>query len=313
MNGSMGGVLQPAGPVADGVAGLGWLLIGGAALVFVIVMVLLAWALSKHRAAPDDRQLVRRWIVGGGFAFPTVVLAALLVHATRQTDMLSLPGAPGNDVITVVAKSWWWEVRYRDPASDQDVVLANEIHLPIGRPVTLGLTSDDVIHSLWVPALAGKIDMLPGRVHQLRLQADRAGVYRGQCAEFCGTQHARMVLHVVAHEPADYERWLAMQALPASAPADPQATRGLLVFHEQRCSACHNVRGLASGLALGPDLTHVGSRLHVGAGTLPNGRESLAQWVSHNQEAKPGVRMPDYDHLDNASLQALAAFLEQLK
>ncbi|MES2957123.1 MAG: c-type cytochrome [Pseudomonadota bacterium] len=313
MNQAIGGVLQPAGPVAEGVAGLAWLLIVGATLVFVIVMVLLAWALSKHPTALDDRRMMRRWIIGGGIAFPTVVLASLLVHVTRQSHTLTLSGALGRDVITVVAKSWWWEVRYRDPASDQDVVLANEIHVPVGRPVTLGLTSDDVIHSLWVPALAGKIDMLPGRVHQLRLQADRAGVYRGQCAEFCGTQHARMALHVVAHEPADYELWLTAQAMPATTPTDPQAAQGLRVFIEQRCGACHNIRGLSSGMALGPDLTHVGARLHLGAGTLRNGRESLAQWVSHNQDLKPGLRMPDYAQLDDSSLQALAVFLHQLK
>ena len=199
----------------------------------------------------NDRRLVRRWIVGGGLVFPGVVLAALLAHTAARTVALddALPGA--EPVISVTAHSWWWQVRYRTPAGS-DVVLANEVHVPAGRPVTLGLASADVIHSFWVPQLAGKIDMVPGRVHRLRLQADRPGVYRGQCAEFCGAQHARMALLVVAHEPADYERWLAAQARPAAVPADAQAERGRAVFEAQRCSACHTVRGVATGLALAP-------------------------------------------------------------
>jgi cytochrome c oxidase subunit 2 len=170
-----------------------------------------------------------------------------------------------------------------------------------------------VIHSLWVPALAGKVDMLPGRVHQLRVLADVAGVFRGQCAEFCGEQHARMALQVVALPPAEYERWLDAQARPAASPVDPLAQRGLAVYESARCAACHDIRGLVPGAALGPDLTHVGSRLTIGAGTLANDRDALARWVHRPQAVKPGVRMPSYDHLDEASLQALAAFLEQLR
>lgn len=309
----MNGVLQPAGPVAADVAALAWVLIVGATLVFGIVMAWLGYALAA-RDTPAERRLLRGWILAGGLVFPSVVLVALLVYATQSSRSLALSGATEHEVITVVAKSWWWHVRYRHPEGGPDVLLANEIHIPVGRPVTLGLTSDDVIHSLWVPALAGKIDMVPGRTHQLRLQADRAGVYRGQCAEFCGTQHARMALHVVAHEPADYARWLEAQALPARVPTGALAARGFALFKDLRCHACHDVRGLASGLAmgLGPDLTHIGSRLQLGAGTVRNDHAGLAHWVAHSQQSKPGVRMPSYAHLDDASLQALAAFLAQL-
>ena len=321
-------VLQPAGPVAAVIAEMSWVLIIGAAIVFCIVMVALLGALlgARHergeqlgdqpdeRRAAEGRAVTRWWIIGAGFIFPVSVLSALLAYSAWRTSALTPPRDAGEPVISVTGHLWWWEVRYRDPARGIDVVLANEIHLPVGRAVTLGLTSADVIHSFWVPALAGKVDMLPGRVHQLRLQADRTGVFRGQCAEFCGEQHARMALHVVAHEPADFERWLLAQARPAQPPRDAQAQRGAQVFAEQRCGACHSVRGLGpSASIIGPDLTHVGSRLHLAAGTLPMGDAALRHWLADPQRSKPGARMPSYERLDDASLAALAAFLLQLR
>lgn len=306
--------LNPAGPVAQAIADTAWVLIVGAAAVFAVLMLLLAWALFRRGPGPvpDEQTLFRRWIVGGGLLFPGVVLAALLVHTGLQTAALSPPRTAAEPVIGVVGHLWWWEVQVRDEAGGASFALANEIHLPAGRAVTIGLTSADVIHSLWVPALAGKVDMLPGRVHQLRLQADRPGVYRGQCAEFCGDQHARMALTVVVHDAGGYRRWLAAQARPATAPSDLQAMRGAEVYRALRCAACHDVRGLVPGGAIGPDLTHVASRLHLGAGALPMSAAGLAQWVVHNQRVKPGVRMPSYEQLDAASLQALVAFLEHL-
>ena len=315
MKGSTGidAVLQPAGPVAATIAEMSWVLIVGAALVFCLVMAALIWALRRRAV---DSPIGMRWlIIGGGFVFPVFVLSTLLVYSVWRTGRLDLPREAGAPVISVIAHLWWWEVRYRDPASGVDVVLANEIHLPVGRTVTLGLTSADVIHSFWVPALAGKVDMLPGRVHQLRLQADRVGLFRGQCAEFCGEQHARMALHVVAHEPADYERWLQAQARPAETPRDAQALRGAALFAEQRCNACHVVQGFgtASIESAAPDLTHVGSRLHLAAGTLPMTEAALRGWIANPQHSKPGARMPSYSRLDEDSLAALTAFLVQLK
>lgn len=312
-------VLQPAGPVAATIAEMSWVLIVGATIVFCMVMLALAWALWRRRTqraadgGVNDATVLRWWVLGAGLAFPVTVLSALLGYANWRTAELAPPRDAAEPVITVIAHLWWWEVRYRDPAGGVDVVLANEVHLPVGRAVTLGLTSRDVIHSFWVPALAGKVDMLPGRTHQLRLQADRAGVFRGQCAEFCGEQHARMALHVVAHEPAAYDRWLAQQARPAQPPRDAQAQRGAQVFAEQRCGACHSVRGLGPGASLGPDLTHVGSRLHLAAGTLPMSADTLHDWLADPQRFKPGVRMPSYGRLDAASLAALAVFLAQLQ
>jgi cytochrome c oxidase subunit 2 len=310
-------VLAPAGPVAQAIADMAWVLIVGSCVVFCGVMAALAWTLLRRRDAAtssnDDRAAPLWWIVGGGLALPLCMLTALLVYTVWRTNELTPVRVPKEQVISLTAHLWWWEVRYRDPAAGIDVVLANEIHVPTGRAVTIGLASADVIHSFWVPQLAGKVDMLPGRVHQLRLQADRPGTYRGQCAEFCGEQHARMALHVVAHAPDDFERWLKAQARSASPPRGPDAQRGAQIFAQQRCTACHTVRGLGPVATIGPDLTHVGSRLQLGAGSLPMTAASLRDWIAHPQRSKPGVRMPSYERLDDDALNSLAAFLVQLQ
>jgi cytochrome c oxidase subunit 2 len=177
----------------------------------------------------------------------------------------------------------------------------------------LGLTSRDVIHSLWVPALAGKVDMLPGRTTQLVVQAERPGVHAGRCAEFCGDQHARMTLPVVAMEPAAVTAWLQSQAGAAPAPGTAVLQRGRDAFGQLRCGACHTVRGESPSAALGPDLTRVGSRLRIGAGVLPAGPRSLQDWVADPQAFKPGANMPSYGHVDAATLADLAAYLDQLR
>ena len=315
----MTSVLSPAGPAAAWIAEAGWLLFGGGALIFVFVMTLLALSLR------DGAGRVRRgvWLVGGGFVFPAVVLSALLVYAFAGTARLGRPAPPDAMVVSVVGHMWWWEVRYRDPVDGREVVLANELRLPVGRKVRLGLESADVIHSLWVPALAGKVDLVPGRVNHLVVQADAEGVYGGPCAEYCGEQHARMELRVAAMPPAGFDAWLAAQALPARAPGDALQSRGREVFVEQRCVACHTVRGASvepppgplpgPPPTVGPDLTHVGSRLTLGAGTLPNSRANLAAWIRGVQHVKRGARMPSFETLDAPTLQALAAYLEGLK
>lgn len=306
-------VLSPAGPAAASIVSLSWVLVVGAAVIFAGVMGLLAWAVSRRSARPVHPG---RWIMGGGVAFPLVVLASLFVYSHWRTPGWLVQPPAGALIVSITAHMWWWEVRYRDPASGRDVTLANELHLPIGRPVWLGLNSPDVIHSFWVPALAGKVDMVPGRVNHLLVEAHQTGVYRGQCAEYCGEQHARMALHVVARLPAEFEAWLAAQAQPAAAPGGPDAPlleRGRQAFLAQRCNACHTVRGVAGEGRLGPDLTHVGSRLYLGAGTLRNQSGSMAQWVAHTQAIKPGARMPSSVDMEGATLQALAAWLEHLK
>jgi cytochrome c oxidase subunit 2 len=301
--------LHPAGPDAAAIAELGWVLFGGGALVFAGVMVLCA--LSLRRGRPVRPML---WIAGAGVLFPLVVLTALLVFGVWRAAELSQPSSRHALKIAVVARMWWWEVRYTDPAGGEDIVLANEIHLPVGQPVYLGLSSGDVIHSFWVPALAGKVDTVPGRLHGMTLQADRAGVYRAQCAEYCGQQHARMALHVVAQPPAEFKAWLAAQARPAQ-DGGAKVEQGRRAFIAQRCAACHTIRGVGAGAAvgLGPDLTHVGSRLYLGAGVLRNQPGALAAWIADPHGVKPGVRMPASADMDGATLRALAAYLEQLK
>jgi cytochrome c oxidase subunit 2 len=179
--------------------------------------------------------------------------------------------------------------------------------------VYLALSSTDVIHSFWVPQLGGKMDMLPGRMQHLLLSADQPGVYRGQCAEFCGEQHALMALHVVAETPEAFAAWLAGQAQPAVAmPGAPQAL-GRAAFKAHRCDACHTVRGVTGDSRLGPDLTHVGSRLHLAAGTLANTQQGRVQWLVHVQQVKPGARMPSYERLDAQTLAAIGDWLGALK
>ena len=309
MSAPLQSALHPAGPDAAIIANLTWVLFGGGALIFAGVMVLAA--LSMRRNARPVRP--RRWILGAGFAFPVVVLSVLLVWSTLRSAELTPQTSRGAMTVGVTAKMWWWEVRYHDPVSGREVTSANEIRIPVGKPVYIGLTSTDVIHSLWIPSLNGKMDTVPGRINGLTLQADKPGIYRGQCAEYCGEQHARMALHVVALPQEEFDRWLSKEAQPARESAGPLLERGRAAFLEQRCQSCHTIRGVAEGARLGPDLTHVGGRTHIAAGTLRNHRGTLAGWIADPQAIKPGARMPAATDIDGPTLNALAAYLEHLK
>ncbi|MDH6594964.1 cytochrome c oxidase subunit 2 [Variovorax sp. TBS-050B] len=305
--------LRAAGPVADSLLQVSVVLAVGGTLIFAGVMLLLVLAIRRRAGGRVD---ARWWIVGGGLVFPTAVLTALFAWSEWHRPPWR-PVPPSDALIVgVTGRMWWWEVRYRDPATGAEVVTANEIRIPVGRPVYFGLGSADVIHSFWVPSLGGKMDMLPGRVQHLLLQADRPGVWRGQCAEYCGEQHARMALHVVAEPPAAFDAWLAAQARPAVAPAAPSAAvaRGREAFLAHRCNACHTVRGVSEQSRLGPDLTHVGSRLHLGAGTVANEPGELARWVAHTQQLKPGAQMPSSgQRIPPDELDAIASWLAQPK
>lgn len=302
-------VLEPGGAAARAIAEIGWVLIAGGAVVFCIVMGLLALALRGSKRT-KVRPLL--WLVGGGIAFPAVVLAALFAYSVSSMPAWQAR-PPGALLVSVTGRMWWWEVRYVDPASRREIVLANEIRIPVGKPASLSLGSDGVIHSLWVPELAGKMDMVPGRVNHLVLQAERPGMFRGQCAEFCGEQHALMALHVVAQPQAEFDAWLAAQAREAAAPSTAEQERGREAFLAQRCNACHTVRGVAEEGRLGPDLTHVGSRLHLAAGTLRNDAAAMQRWIAHTQQVKPGARMPSSAALDARTLADLSAWLESLR
>lgn len=302
-------VLDPAGPFAGPVTVVAWVLFVMAAVVLAVVLIALGIALFgprrwKRRVAGE--RLV--WI--GGLAFPVVVLTALLIYGLSVTARVGEAARPGEIRVRVTGEMWWWRVAYLDGQGLEAFQDANEVHIPVGRPVVLELESADVIHSVWVPRLGGKTDMIPGRRNFMRIQADRAGTYGGQCAEYCGGPHALMGLIVVAHEPAAYEAWRRKQASPA-APATIPA--GAQVFDAAGCGACHTVRGTqANGLA-GPDLTHVGSRQTLGAGILPNNQGTMAGWIADSQGIKPGNRMPSYPVLTGRELRDVAAYLDGLK
>jgi cytochrome c oxidase subunit 2 len=309
MNGTLQSVLHPAGADAAVISQFVWVLFGAGTVIFVAVMALLVLSL-RDNARPLRPGL---WIAGAGVAFPVLVLSALLVWSTWRSAQLVPQTSNAALGISVTARMWWWEVRYRDPASGREIVTANEIHVPAGQTVYVGLNTSDVIHSLWVPALSGKRDMIPGRVTGLTLRAEQPGIYRGQCAEFCGAQHARMALHVVALAPAAFRDWLQREAQPARAPQGALLERGRAAFLEQRCQTCHTIRGVAETARLGPDLTHVGSRIQIGAGLLRTHKGTLAGWIADPQAAKPGVFMPAAAGIDGETLRALAAYLEHLQ
>ena len=301
----MAGVMQAAGEAARAIETVGWVLIVGGAVLFAAVMLLLALAIRR----PGRPVRARWWIAGGGLLFPGVVLAALYAWTMAMTPPWKPVPPPGALVIGVTGFMWWWDVRYRDPATGAEVRTANEIRIPVGRPVYVALDSADAIHSFWVPQLAGKTDMLPGRLQHVLLTAEQPGTYRGQCAEFCGEQHARMALHVVAQPEADFEAWLQAQTRPASASGHP----GRAAFLARRCDACHTVRGAGAEGRLGPDLTHVGSRMDLAAGTLPNTPEGRRAWIAQVQHHKSGARMPSYARLQGAELDAIADWLGTLR
>jgi cytochrome c oxidase subunit 2 len=304
--------LAPAGPHADRIGTLGWVMYVGGGLIFLLVLGLAAVAIlvpRRHRGWLSHRNA----ILAGGVAFPLVVLSALLVYGLLVARAMVVDaGAPGLRV-EVVGERWWWRVRYLDATGDVHFVSANEIRMPVGVPVEFVLRSQDVIHSFWVPSLAGKLDMIPGRENRYVFAAAEEGVYRGQCAEYCGAQHALMAFYAVAMPPDAFEAWAARQAAPAAEPVTEAQERGRQLFIANGCGACHTVRGTPAEGELGPDLTHVGGRLSIGAGVFPNNVGTLAGWISSVQHLKPEALMPSFGNLEGPELRAIAAYLESLK
>jgi cytochrome c oxidase subunit 2 len=297
-------VLHPAATPAAHIAWLWWAMLGVLGAVTVAVFVLLALAVGR-RAGASPPGGASRFVVVGGLVMPALILVPLLVASLVTSRALQRPET--DLTIEVIGHMWWWEVRY----PDDGIVTANELVVPAGRPVRLVLSAKDVIHSFWVPSLHGKMDLLPDHPNTFWIEAARPGRYRGQCAEFCGVQHARMAFHVEALAPAAFAAWRAARAKPLPAPASPVTARGREVFRATGCGACHAIRGLSTGTQ-GPDLTHMGSRPSVGAGTRPNTPDELARWIRDPQADKPGNHMPA-SALSEADLQAVAAYLASLK
>jgi cytochrome c oxidase subunit 2 len=318
----MSNVLDAAGPQAAHIADLWWLTFWVCVSVFVAVMAVLGWALwraprSDVATQPDvapaangERNLRRT--VAVGIAISSILLVCLLV-ASVLTDR-ALAGMPIDDAlhVNVSAHQYWWEIVYDDPRPDRIFTTANELYIPVGRPVIVTLQADDVIHSFWVPNLHGKKDLIPGRVATIRLRADRPGEYQGRCAEYCGLEHAFMAFDVVAVPAERFAAWTDAQRRPASDPADPFAQRGRELFLSGSCMLCHAIQGTTANARKAPDLTHVASRAHLAAGRIDNSPQMLAAWIADPQRIKPGVNMPSH-LLPGDDLAALVAYLGTLK
>jgi cytochrome c oxidase subunit 2 len=305
--------LAPAGRGAERIANLFWCMAAGAVLIWLAVIGLAIHALRVRSEAYRQREATLL-IIGGGAVLPTVVLAGLLAYGLALLPELLAPAREGSLQIAVVGEQWWWRVRYLlSGGNGKTVELANELRLPVGERVEFHLESPDVIHSFWIPALGGKIDMIPGRRNRLTLEPTRTGVFRGVCAEFCGTSHALMSFSVVVLEKEDFVAWLAHQQAPAQPPVQPLAVQGQALFTANGCGACHTVRGTPADGVVGPDLTHVGGRLSLGAGILPNEPEAFRRWIAYTENVKPGVHMPAFGMLPPEELQALAAYLDGLQ
>lgn len=303
-------VFDPAGPYAWPITTLSWVLLAMAGSVLGLVLVALWLALfgsERARARIGGTKII--WIAG--IALPVVVLSALLVWGLSLTADLS-DRIRGDEMrVRITGETWWWRVAYLGADGQPEIHEANELHIPVGRPVVLELQSADVIHSFWIPRLSGKLDMIPGRRNLMRIQADEPGAYGGQCAEYCGGPHALMGFVVVAHPPEEFARLMqARRARELAAPVSVGPDEGAELFQSSGCAACHRIAGTpANGLA-GPDLTFVGARRSIGAGILPNNRDTLMAWISNSQAIKPNNRMPTYPALSGEELQVLATYLE---
>jgi cytochrome c oxidase subunit II len=305
--------LDPQGPDANRIAWLWWFMFAVSAFVIVLVTVLLLLGIlprPRRRYRPRETPAwAWRIVLLGGVVFPVLVLSALWVLTLR--DIRAISATRRNALtVAVVGHDWWWEVRY----PEQRIVTANEIHIPTGQPVKILLTTNDVLHSFWVPQLAGKTDLIAGKTNVMWLQADRTGVYRGQCAEFCGLQHAHMAFLVIAQVPAEFQTWLYRESPgpPVIVPYGKNPPRGQQVFTGTTCAECHTIRGTTARGTVGPDLTHFGGRTTIGAGTVPNTRGNLGGWIVDSQSIKPGNLMPPIQ-VSPQDLQALIDYLESLQ
>jgi cytochrome c oxidase subunit II len=304
-------VLNPQGPAAARITSLWWFLLTAGSAVFLLVMGLLGVALFRRRRDSGSTNSMRydsRIVLYAGIVGPAVVLLVVFGVTVATLNALATPDILPRNTIHVIGHQWWWEVRY----PHQQVYTANEIHIPAGEPVRIVLSSDDVIHSFWVPELHGKLDLVPGQTNEFWIQADAPGIYFGACAEFCGVQHAKMQFIVVAQPLDEYVAWLDQQQQPAREPEDSLARRGQQVFLESACVNCHTVAGTHATGDLGPDLTHIASRRTLAAATVANNRGNLSGWIADPQHIKPGAFMPP-SALTGPELQALLAYLATLE
>jgi cytochrome c oxidase subunit II len=309
--------LNPAGPAAAEIEVLWWVMFWLSVPVFLLVLVLVILIIarrSKSEITPGTADIIkgapdsRGWIWWGGIIMPSIILAVVLFFTLYTLRATATPPRDSDHYYEIIGWMWWWEVR--NP--DLGISTANELYIPVGEPVRLRITSGDVIHSFWIPQMHGKMDAVPGRANEFWVQADEPGIYRGICAEFCGLQHANMQFILVAVPMEEYESWVERESSDALPPQDEMAAQGFAVFMNNQCHFCHQVRGTEATGQIGPDLTHFGSRLTLGAGIRENNRGNLGGWISDPQHLKPGNNMPRI-RMESEELQALLAYLESLQ
>ncbi|MCB1883277.1 MAG: c-type cytochrome [Geminicoccaceae bacterium] len=299
--------LDPGGHGAAQLAGLFWVMLAAAGVLWVVVVAIAVVAV-RLRPGEHRRRTATFLMLGGGVVVPTVLLAALLWHGLGLMRDLRQPADPAAVAVRVDGELWWWRITYLFP-DGSTVESANEVRLPVGERVRLDLASQNVIHSFWLPSIGGKMDLIPGRTNELVLEPTKAGDYRGQCAEYCGPAHALMAFSTEVMPKESFARWLDAEAKPAA----EGGGAGLDTFLAYGCGACHSIRGTSANGRIGPDLTHVASRATLGAGTLPNAPDNLRLWIGHTQDLKPDVRMPSFGMIPDADMTALVAYLEGLK
>ena len=310
--------LAPAGSQSSSIHHLWLLMLWVSAGVFVVVLGFLFAALirgmrrERTDAKPDTSDNALRRAVAASVALTVIVLFALLVASVWTGRTVASLHASSAVTISVTGHQWWWEIEYDDAIASRRMVTANDIHIPIHRPIALKVTSRDVIHSFWAPNLQGKRDLIPGYTTAIWMEADRTGIFRGQCAEYCGLQHAHMAFNVVAEPEEDFERWLDAMRQPARDPQTDAERRGHEVFMTARCATCHTVRGTEAHGQIAPDLTHLATRSTLGAGTLPNTPAHLGAWIRDPQASKPGNQMPA-NPLKDDEIEALLAYLGTLR
>lgn len=303
---ALSSVLDAFGSEASQIATLSWIVFIGAAVIMALVGGAL-WIAIAGQDAIRARLATIRAVTLLGIAFPVATLTVLLSYSLVLMRADRVQGGAYAD-IEVIGEQYWWRIGYGPAFST-----ANELRIPVGRRTVLRLASRDVIHSFWVPSLAGKVDMFPGRDTTIALTPERPGIFRGVCAEFCGTGHAFMAFHVIAMPQAEYDAWMSREASDARAPEDATQARGRELFRQSGCGACHAVRGTESGGTVGPDLTHVGSRRSIGAGIMPMNEDNLAAFIADSERHKPDSQMPPFRTLGDGERRAIAAYLNGLK
>lgn len=330
---SVQSTLNAHGPAAHSIAELSWFMTILFLVITAIMWALLGFAFYRRGGTLAEHEPISAgggeiWIAVGGIAIPLLVLSLLFVlglsllrafpiHGTHG-GMSGMSGHAGMTAsmkpeIRIVGHQWWWEIQYLNDDPSLQFTTANELHLPSGRPVNIEVETRDVMHSFWVPALHGKVDLIPGRDNYIRIEASQPGSYSGQCAEFCGAEHARMRILAVVQEPEDYQAWLAAERQPGVNPTTPDAIAGQQVFLGGPCSMCHTIRGTVAGGTVAPDLTHIGSRKMIASDSYPNNDAYLEAWVTHAQSLKPGAEMPDLTQFTGEQLKDLVAYLRQLQ